>query len=62
MRAQVAKASDTGWEIWVYNKSNGGKATQYSPGTTTSWLNDAGTLSHACVQQYGSPKACTPYY
>lgn len=62
VRAQVARWSDTGWEIWVYNEDTKESATQYSPGQTTSWLDDAGTHSHACVQQYGSAKACTPSY
>jgi hypothetical protein len=53
---------NAGWEIWVYNADTGATAKAYNPSNATGWLNDAGTVSHACVQQSGYAKACTSYY
>ena len=54
-----------GDHIWVFNQNTGVSANAYSPSTSTAAINDAGTSSHACLQNTGSypyPKTCTAYF
>jgi Protein of unknown function (DUF2690) len=60
-----------GDKVWVYNKDTGAEAYAYiqsgQHSATTGEINDAGTLSHACMLPLlanGStgPKTCTTYF
>ncbi|MCO5999349.1 hypothetical protein [Actinoallomurus rhizosphaericola] len=55
-------STSSGWEIWVYNEDTGATASAYNPHVVTDTISDAGTRSHACVQQSGRAKSCTPYF
>lgn len=63
VRAHLTSA-DTNhkWEIWVINNKNTSSSVAFSPERITPALNDKGIRSHACVQEAGQKKNCTPYY
>lgn len=60
-----------GDEVWVYNENTGAEAKAYiqsgQNSATTGEINDAGTLSHACMLPHlasggTGPKTCTGYF
>ena len=54
-----------GDHIWVFNENTGVSANAYSPTTSTAAIDDAGTMSHACLENTTSnpyPKTCTAYF
>ncbi len=56
----------TGDHIWVYNEDTGATQNAYYPTTSTAAIDDAGTESHACLQNDDTngnqPKTCTGYF
>jgi hypothetical protein len=54
-----------GDHIWIFNQNTGVSANAYSPNTSTAAINDAGDLSHACIENTGSypvSKTCTGWF
>jgi hypothetical protein len=51
-----------GDHIWIFNQVTGVSANAYYPDTSTNAINDAGTTSHACLENTTSapyPRTCT---
>ena len=52
--------------IWIFNETDGDSANAYAPSTSTAAINDAGDLSHACLENtttsYRYPKTCTGWF
>ena len=51
--------------IWIFNQTDGVSANAYAPDTSTAAINDAGDLSHACIENTGSypiSKTCTGWF
>jgi len=52
--------------IWVYNEDTGATENAYYPTAATAAIDDAGTQSHACIENDGATetlnKTCTGYF